>query len=453
MVAVLSPCRTVRVLSALNAAAPSTHLGSPALPLPTTCAPTVPTTFCQPVVRSRHKAISLAGRSIVVTRRPGRLTVCACAPAASVPKCCVFLLTILAGGRSGACSGCRPASRRIFAGLRRSPNAVNFAPSMRCCWLPCGRPRVATVGKGAKLALAARGFDGVIAPQSGFDSESVPRLAGFSSLRPQAGRRILILRGDGGRDLLGETLLTARGARVEYLTCYRRSGSFRRSGAARRARPRRSPRRPDPHQQRRRCPSAGLAGRDGADRESWFHAASAHRRRRDRRRVRPRDRDRAGRSRSRRWPSSPTSPSATTTLIRVKLAPMSSDIPAISRPSKPCVRPPSLRHGFLAPPFGHHRRPQCWRGLGWQWVETRQPPRRSPGRTGPSPLDGDSVARESRTSPSRLRRASRTCKARSVPSKPASPSPRASRWRSKRCTRNSPAAGTTGCWPKSNRRW
>jgi uroporphyrinogen-III synthase len=37
-----------------------------------------------------------------------------------------------------------------------------------------------------------------------------------------SGWRVAILRGDGGRELLGDTL-KARGATVEYITCYRRS--------------------------------------------------------------------------------------------------------------------------------------------------------------------------------------------------------------------------------------
>ncbi|MDR1463551.1 MAG: uroporphyrinogen-III synthase [Azoarcus sp.] len=79
---------------------------------------------------------------------------------------------------------------------------------------------VATVGQGSARALRARGFSEVIAPENGFDSETVLALPTFA---PEAihGRAVLILRGNGGRELLGETL-TARGARVEYLSCYQR---------------------------------------------------------------------------------------------------------------------------------------------------------------------------------------------------------------------------------------
>ncbi len=36
-----------------------------------------------------------------------------------------------------------------------------------------------------------------------------------------AGKRVIIFRGDGGREVLGDTL-KARGASIEYLSCYRR---------------------------------------------------------------------------------------------------------------------------------------------------------------------------------------------------------------------------------------
>lgn len=102
-----------------------------------------------------------------------------------------------------------------------SPNAVRYALDSllaRRPW-PSGL-RVATVGKGSERELMRFGFKQVIAPQSGFDSESVLALPEFAA-QAVRGRRVLILRGDGGRDLLGDTL-TERGAHVVFVTCYRR---------------------------------------------------------------------------------------------------------------------------------------------------------------------------------------------------------------------------------------
>ena len=102
-----------------------------------------------------------------------------------------------------------------------SPNAVEhgLAGLLQTRSWPPGL-RVAVVGQGSARALDAHGFTGVIAPAEGFDSEAVLALPAFA---PEAvrGRAVLIVRGDSGRELLGETL-TARGARVEYLSCYHR---------------------------------------------------------------------------------------------------------------------------------------------------------------------------------------------------------------------------------------
>src|SRR5207237_459615 len=55
-------------------------------------------------------------------------------------------------------------------------------------------------------------------PQMGADSEAV---LAAPELQQVAGKRVLIIRGDDGRPVLGESL-TARGAKVEYAECYRR---------------------------------------------------------------------------------------------------------------------------------------------------------------------------------------------------------------------------------------
>ena len=79
--------------------------------------------------------------------------------------------------------------------------------------------RVAAVGQSSAQALRDLGIAHVIAPTDRFDSES---LLALPELQNVSGWRVAILRGDGGRELLGDTL-KARGAQVEYITCYRRS--------------------------------------------------------------------------------------------------------------------------------------------------------------------------------------------------------------------------------------
>ncbi len=101
-----------------------------------------------------------------------------------------------------------------------SPNAVTRAMSQivaRRTW-PAGL-RAATIGKGGAKELKRFGISDVIAPTRGFDSE---RLLDLPPLQSVAGQRVIIFRGDGGRELLGDTL-AARGAQVEYVECYRRA--------------------------------------------------------------------------------------------------------------------------------------------------------------------------------------------------------------------------------------
>jgi uroporphyrinogen-III synthase len=80
--------------------------------------------------------------------------------------------------------------------------------------------KVATVGQGSRAELEAHGFARVIAPPAQSDSEALLALPELSEAEVR-GRRVVIFRGDGGRTLLGETL-AARGAGVEFASCYRR---------------------------------------------------------------------------------------------------------------------------------------------------------------------------------------------------------------------------------------
>lgn len=98
-----------------------------------------------------------------------------------------------------------------------SPNAVKYG--MDALGNIPNTVRVATVGQSSAQALRDLGIGHVIAPTDRFDSEA---LLALPTLQSVSGWKIAILRGNGGRELLGDTL-KARGAQVDYVTCYERS--------------------------------------------------------------------------------------------------------------------------------------------------------------------------------------------------------------------------------------
>jgi uroporphyrinogen-III synthase len=101
-----------------------------------------------------------------------------------------------------------------------SPNAVEqtfgWLRSQRRLW-PSGLP-VAAVGRASARALERFGAPGALVPDGRYDSEALLALA---ALQRVTGKRIAIFRGDGGRELLGDTL-AQRGATVSYVESYRR---------------------------------------------------------------------------------------------------------------------------------------------------------------------------------------------------------------------------------------
>ncbi len=113
-----------------------------------------------------------------------------------------------------------------------SPNAVRYG--MEAIRDAGGLPaRVATIGQGSARALRNAGVSNVIAPQDRYDSEA---LLALPQLQDVYGWKVVILRGDGGRELLGDTL-KARGAEVEYVACYQRSKLQQEVGALLAAKP------------------------------------------------------------------------------------------------------------------------------------------------------------------------------------------------------------------------
>ncbi len=101
-----------------------------------------------------------------------------------------------------------------------SPNAVRYGvDAIRESGPIPASLKIAAVGQGSARALRALGISGIIAPTERFDSEG---LLALPELKRVDGMKIMIFRGDGGRELLGDTL-RERGANVEYAACYQRS--------------------------------------------------------------------------------------------------------------------------------------------------------------------------------------------------------------------------------------
>ena len=98
-----------------------------------------------------------------------------------------------------------------------SANAVEYGVPDARAWPPT--IAVFAPGPGTAEALAAVGINGVRVPTTTFDSEG---LLALSELAAPRGKRVVIFRGDGGREQLGGAL-RARGATVDYVACYQRA--------------------------------------------------------------------------------------------------------------------------------------------------------------------------------------------------------------------------------------
>ena len=98
-----------------------------------------------------------------------------------------------------------------------SANAVEYGAPDKRRW-PV-QLLVLAPGPGTAEALAAVGIASARIPATTFDSEGLLAMPELADVR---GKRVLILRGDGGRAHLGDAL-AARGAQVDYVTCYRRA--------------------------------------------------------------------------------------------------------------------------------------------------------------------------------------------------------------------------------------
>ncbi|MEO8386219.1 MAG: uroporphyrinogen-III synthase, partial [Betaproteobacteria bacterium] len=115
-----------------------------------------------------------------------------------------------------------------------SANAVEYGvPTVRRAGAFPASAEIFAIGRATAAALSDAGFTNVVSPQQSIDSEG---LLALRQLRAVTGRHIILVKGQselGGRRLLEQTL-TARGARVTTLECYRR-GPLMPDSAAREA--------------------------------------------------------------------------------------------------------------------------------------------------------------------------------------------------------------------------
>ena len=104
----------------------------------------------------------------------------------------------------------------IFISPTAVSKAMNLIKAQRD-W-PLQLP-VFAVGRGSEKALEHFGVDKVRIPPARSDSEALLELP---ELQNMENKRVVIFRGDGGREVLGDELVK-RGAQLTYAECYRRS--------------------------------------------------------------------------------------------------------------------------------------------------------------------------------------------------------------------------------------
>lgn len=102
----------------------------------------------------------------------------------------------------------------IFVSANAVEQAFALAPG-----LARGLRTVFAVGAATARALQSHGIADVIVPEDAADSEALLRLPQLENVRDQ---RVLIVRGEGSRELLADTL-EQRGALVRRAECYRRA--------------------------------------------------------------------------------------------------------------------------------------------------------------------------------------------------------------------------------------
>lgn len=162
----------------------------------------------------------LAGRGVLITRPRAQATGLAAAIAGAGGTPIVFpALEILDPPDLEALRAVVGRLDQFDLAIFVSPTAAHRGMALVRSQRPWPPPlRVAAIGAATAAALQQHGITQVIVPQQA-DSEALLELGALADVD---GKRIAVFRGTEGRELLGQAL-TARGAKVTYVACYRRA--------------------------------------------------------------------------------------------------------------------------------------------------------------------------------------------------------------------------------------
>ncbi len=160
----------------------------------------------------------LAGSGVIITRPTGQCEVLASLVEAAGGRAFILPAMSIEPTRAATAWPSRlPDINEYHLLVFISRNAVKYGAR----YLPDYDAEIAAVGPSTAKSLKAAGFPANVVSEQGFTSEA---LLDHPRLQDMHGKRVLIVRGMGGRDLL-EQSMTARGARVDYLEVYCRTES------------------------------------------------------------------------------------------------------------------------------------------------------------------------------------------------------------------------------------
>ncbi len=162
-------------------------------------------------------ACNLKGKGVLVTRAAHQAAGLSALIASSGGRAVAFPCLEIAPAGDSAAARERLVGQRWDLAVFISPNAVRHAVALLAGERLQAR-HIAAVGEATARGLRTAGMPADRVPEQRFDSEG---LLALPELQRMQGQAVVIVRGEGGRPLLGDSL-RARGAKVGYAEVYRR---------------------------------------------------------------------------------------------------------------------------------------------------------------------------------------------------------------------------------------